>query len=571
MLRATGSIEYVKSFDDQYESNNWTNRASPDSGYAKRNPYWGTNINGNFTANYLTQIGEKHKFNFLGGVEAQSYKRKGYVFEIGDFAGKPFWKNRSAYKSLRDQIIDNRNAAGQQTTRSQEEYTFNSFFGRVNYTYDNRFALQLTARVDGSSKFGTNNKHGFFPAISGAWTLSEEKFVKNIRQINFLKLRASYGIVGNANIPSGQYFANYQVGGVGYNGGSTSYLNSIGNPDLQWETLKNTDVAVEFALFNSRLTGEIAYYHKASSNLLMQPGLSPSTGTGDIYRNLPNSVIVNQGLEISANYKVLQTKNVKWTVGGNIARNKNEVKQWELGPDAVSGGTNDTRVIEGLPLGVNYLVRYYGVDPKDGLPIWLDANGKQTKTFSLDHRVFAGSVMPDYIGGFNTTVEYKRIELSALFSYVIGGSIYDNSGKYQFMGVSKKDWNFREDFVDHWTQPGDVAKYPRLTYDATNYPGLPSEDQFNSTMFLHDASYLRLRELTLGYRVSPGLIKRWKLKSLRIYATGSNLLTFTKYPGGDPEITRDFENPQDRNLSPNVTYLTAPTQRTFIFGINLGF
>ncbi|MEP7256554.1 MAG: TonB-dependent receptor [Ferruginibacter sp.] len=570
-LRATGSIEYTNSFDDIYESSNWINQPNADSGYAKRNPYWGKNINGNFTANYLTQLGKKHKFNFLAGVEAQSYVRKGYLFEIGNFAGEPYWKNNSGYRSRRNEIVDQRNSAGQPTTKAQEEYTFKSFFGRINYTYDNRFALQLTARVDGSSKFGTNNKHGFHPAISGAWTLSEERFIKNIKQINFLKLRASYGIVGNANIPSGQYFANYQVGGIGYNGNSTTYLNNVGNPDLQWETLKNTDVAIEFALLNNRLTGEIAYYHKASTNLLMQPGISPSTGTGDIYRNLPNSVIVNQGLEISLNYKVIQGKDWKWTVGGNIARNENKVKKWELGPDAVSGGTNDTRVIEGLPLGVNYLVRYHGVDPKDGLPIWLDANGNQTKTFSLNHRVFAGSVMPDYIGGFNTTVEYKRFELSALFSYVIGGSIYDNSGKYQLMGVSKKNWNFREDFLDRWTKPGDNAKYPRLTYDATNYPGLPSEDQFNSTMFLHDASYLRLRELTIGYRVSPNTLKKWRLKSLRVYATGSNLLTFSKYPGGDPEITRDFENPQDRNLSPNVTYLTAPTQRTFIFGINLGF
>ena len=570
-VRVNGSIEYTNSFDDIYESNSWINQASPDSGYAKRNPYWGTNINGNFTTNYLTQIGEKHKFNFLGGVEAQSYVRKGYVFEIGNFAGKPYYKDASAYRSRRDEIIDQRKAANQPITRSQEEYTFNSFFGRINYTYDNRFAFQVTARVDGSSKFGTNNKYGFFPAISGAWTLSEEKFIKSIKQINFLKLRASYGIVGNANIPSGAYFADFQPGGIGYNGNSTIYFNRPGNSDLQWETLKNTDVAIEFALFNNRLTGEVAYYNKVSSNILLQPGLAPSSGTADIFRNLPNSEIANQGLEISANYKVIVGKDWKWTVGGNIARNQNKVKKWELGPDAVSGGTNDTRIIEGLPLGVNYLVRYYGVDAKDGSPIWLDANGKQTKTFSLNHRVFAGSVMPDYIGGFNTNVEYKRFELSALFSYVIGGSIYDNSGKYQMMGVSKKDWNFREDFLDRWTQPGDQAKYPRLTYDATTYAGLPSEDQFNSTMFLHDASYLRLRELTIGYRISPNTLKRWKLKSLRVYATGSNLLTFSKYPGGDPEITRDFENPQDRNLSPNVTYLTAPTQRTFILGINLGF
>jgi hypothetical protein len=216
-------------------------------------------------------------------------------------------------------------------------------------------------------------------------------------------------------------------------------------------------------------------------------------------------------------------------------------------------------------------VRYHGVDPNDGLPIWLDAAGKQTKTFSLNHRVYAGSVMPDYVGGFNTALSYKGFDLSALFAFTIGGSIYDNSGKYQFLGVSKKNWNFRRDFLDRWTMPGDDARYPKLMADATDYPGVPSEDQFNSTMFLHDASYMRLRELSLSYRFSRATLGTSFIRDLRVFITGSNLLTFTKYPGGDPEITRDFENAQDRNLSPNVTYLTAPSQRTIVFGLNLNF
>jgi len=158
-----------------------------------------------------------------------------------------------------------------------------------------------------------------------------------------------------------------------------------------------------------------------------------------------------------------------------------------------------------------------------------------------------------------------------LFTFVIGGNIYENSAKYQFLGVSKKFWNFREDFLDRWTKPGDIAKYPKLVSDATNYPGVPSEDQFNSTMFLRDASYLRMRELTIAYRIADKLASKWRLKNVRVFLTGSNLLTFSKFPGGDPEITRDFENPQDRNLSPNITYLTAPSQKTFVFGLNLSF
>lgn len=570
-VRANGSIEYIKGLDNIFETANWIN--NPDSGYAKAFPYWGTNKNVNLTVNYLKNIGQNHKFNLLWGAEANEYVQKIYVFEIGKFSNEPFWKNPDAYKARRDFFIQQRESQNppQATERANGEYTFNSFFGRLNYTYKEKLAAQLTARIDGSSKFGPNNKHGFFPAASAAWTLSEEDFIKKFKFVNFLKFRASFGIVGNASIGSGNYYDNYGIGGTTYNGGNTLYLNALGNPDLGWEQLQNVDVALEFALFSSKLTGEIAYYNKQTTSTILSPGLAPSAGVPDINRNLFDSKVLNEGLELSLNYKIINKPTVKWSVGGNISRNYNEVLDWELGPDAVSGGTNDTRIVKGLPIGVNYLVRYYGVDPADGLPIWLDKNGKQTKTFSLDHRVFAGSVMPDYIGGFNSAAEYKGFDLSVLFTYVIGGKIYDNSGKYQLMGVSKKNWNFREDFLDRWTKPGDIAKYPRLTTDATNYPGLPSEDQFNSTMFLHDASYLRLRELSLGYSVPRRALEKWKIRSLKFYLSGSNLLTFTKYPGGDPEITRDFENPQDRNLSPNVTYLTAPTQKTFVFGLNLGF
>ncbi len=574
-LKAQGNIEYTTAFDDQFESHKWTNFASPDSGYAKRDPYWGTNWSTTYTANYMWNPNEKNKFNFLVGAEAQEYKRKAYRYGIGQYSGSPYWEHPGDYKSLRDSLENQYNSTainGEKASIAQEQYTFNSFFGRINYSFNDRYAFQATARIDGSSKFGPNNKHGFFPAISGAWTISEENFMKTVRAVNFLKVRASYGIVGNANIASGKYDPDFRQGGVSYNGGTTLYQNAYGNPDLKWETLHNIDAAVEFALFSSRVTGEVAYYNKKTTDIILTPGVPLSAGLGEnLYRNLANSKILNEGIEISANVKILTKGAVKLNIGGNISKNRNEVLEYPLGPDAVSGGTNDTRIVKGLPIGVNYLVRYVGVDPKDGNPIWLDRNGKQTKTFSLNHRVYAGSVLPDYIGGFNTALQYKGFEFNTLFSFVIGGNIYENSGKYQFLGVSKKSWNFRKDFLDRWTKPGDNAAYPRLVYDATSYPGVSSEDQFNSTMFLRSASYLRLRELTLAYRLPASVMQKWHLRNVRIFLTGSNLLTFSKYPGGDPEITRDFENPQDRNLSPNITYLTAPSQKTFVFGINLGF
>ncbi len=569
-VKASGSVEYRRAFDDQYETNLWTQKPQ-DSGYAKRYPYWGTNWNTTFTANYLVDMKNGHKLNLLAGQENQSVSLREYTGEIGQWAAKPFWTDVNSvqtYRNLRDRLIKN----NQIREREKDAYTFTSFFARVNYNIKDKYIFQLSARMDGSSKFGANNKYGFFPSGSAAWNVSEEDFMKDISWIDYLKLRTSYGIVGNANIPSGVYYDNFQVGGNNYNGGTTVYLNNLGNPDLQWENMRNFDAGVEFGLFRGRITGELAYYRKISTDILLSPGISPSaTGLGDIWRNLSDTRILNEGLELSANIKLVDNDKVKWTVGGNIARNYNEVLDYELGPDAVSGGTNDTRIVRGLPLGVNYLVRYYGTDPTDGMPIWLDNTGKQTKTYSLNHRVFAGSVLPDYIGGFNTAVSYKNFELSTLFTFVIGGNIYENSAKYQFLGASKKNWNYRKDMLDRWVNPGDQSQYPKLVYDATDYPGVPSEDQFNSTMFLRDADYMRLRELSLSYRFRTASLKKAGIQSLRIFATGSNLLTFTKYPGGDPEITRDFENPQDRNLSPNITYLTAPTQRTIVFGLNVTF
>ena len=563
-LKGQGSIEKVNSYDDQFESYIIQQKSTADSGFASRTPYFGYNWTTTYTANYLWDLNVDNKFNFLAGAEAQEYNLKEYKVGFGQWASSGYWDHSSDFK-------DSLNNTSDDLKRARDQWTFNSFFTRVNYSLKNRYSLQLTARVDGSSKFGTNHKHGFFPAASAAWIISDESFIKDIRQIDFLKLRASYGIVGNANFPNGRYFDDWQVGGVSYNGNPTLYLNSKGNPDLKWETLHNVDAGLEFGLFSNRVTGEVAYYHKVSTDILLQPGTQQSTGDSKAWRNLTNSKILNEGIEFSANVKIINEPNVKWSIGGNIAKNYNEVLEYELGPDAVSGGTNDTRIVKGLPVGVNYLVRYYGVDPADGLPIWLDKNGKQTKTFSLDHRVYAGSVVPDYIGGFNTLSSYKNFDLSALFSFVIGGNIYENSGKYQFLGVSKKNWNFRKDFLDRWTQPGDIAKYPKLVYDATDYPGVPSEDQFNSTMFLRDASYMRLRELSLSYHFPRNIFINSFVKDLRLFVTGTNLLTFSKYPGGDPEITRDFEDAQDRNLSPNITYLTAPSQKTIVFGLNLNF
>lgn len=565
VIKATASVDFTTSFDDQFESALYMGRTDV-AGIAKRYIFHNLNKTGTITASYNWAPTDDHKFNFLIGSESQEVTKKDYNGDIYTFTDKPFWQNKSLYRHVRDSLEN----AGIRTFDERGAWTFVSFFGRINYSLKNRYVLQLLARADGSSKFGPNNKFGFFPAASAAWIITEEDFMKDIDFVRFLKFRASYGVVGNADIGDGMYYAKISPGGQPFIGGATLYPDNIANPDLKWETMRNFDLALEFAVWNNRLSGEIAYYNKTTTDQLLNGAVQPSIGFDRYLRNLDGGKIVNQGVELSLTAKLIEKKDITWTVGGNISKNYNEViSLGQLTADAVSGGTNDTRIIPGYPVGTNYLARFVGVDPNDGLPIWLDKTGKTTKTFSLDHRVPVGKVIPDYVGGFNSNFTYKGFDLGVLFTYAIGGNLYDGSAKRQDGIVT--DWNMRTDIVDRWRQPGDMTKYPRLTMNTSTYPGLSSEWQYNSTMFLYDADYLRLRELTLSYTLPSKMFSNGRIRGIKAFVTGMNLLTFTKYPGGDPEVARDFENPQDRNMSPNVTYLTPPQQKAFTFGFNVNF
>ncbi|MEQ1552819.1 MAG: TonB-dependent receptor [Ferruginibacter sp.] len=562
-LKASASMDYLFSFEDQWESKDFTNDAR--GGIAKRYPIWVKNNSYNFTANYLYKLNDKNKFNFLVGAETQESEvsnTNGDIYAWGQDA--PLYKNKAIYKDSLNKFLNDNTRKKQVVDNS----TFASFFARINFASNDKYFLQVSARRDGSSKFGTNNKYGFFPTASAAWVLSDEKFLKNNNFINNLKLRTSYGLVGNSNIATGKYYYGY---GNNRNYNNTPVLDpyNIGNPDLKWETVRNFDLGLDFGLLNNKLTGEISYYRKVTVDQLLEPGLGASSGFQKSWRNLEGGKILNEGVELTLNYILVKKQQLYVSVGGNISKNYNEVLNLgSIGADALQGGFNDTRIAEGYPVGTNFLVRYHGVDPTDGLPIWLDKNGNQTKTFSLDHRVMAGKVLPNFSGAFNTEIAYKTVEFKTLWTFVSGGNIYDGSAKYQNVG---NNWNIRRDLLDRWTKPGDVAKYPRLTNSVTNYPGLGTNDNYNSTMFLYDASFMRLREISLAYKLPKGLLQKTPFSNAKISLVGMNLLTFSKYPGADPEITRDFQNSQDRNMSPNITFLTPTQAKSFVFSLNLNF
>ncbi|MGD1848042.1 MAG: hypothetical protein ACFB10_21825, partial [Salibacteraceae bacterium] len=229
--------------------------------------------------------------------------------------------------------------------------------------------------------------------------------------------------------------------------------------------------------------------------------------------------------------------------------------------------SNDTRVVVGSPVGTSFLVRCSHVDPANGRPVYLDINGNETYEWNPNDRVPVGDVLPDVVGGLTNRFQFKNWDMSFLLYYSFGGKVYDSSSKRQLGVVT--DWNMRTELFDRWRQEGDNADYPRLTMDTETYgSGTP---WINTDLWLHDADYVRLRRLAVGYTIPDFKVKTRNVRNLRVELSGTNLALWTNFPGLDPEIVRDFENQTDRNLSQNITFLTPPVERTYNLSVNFSF
>lgn len=556
-LKLSGGFDFMHLREDIY--NPGALQQSSDLGSTNRYANYILNWNYSGTASYLMEVGEDHDFNFMVGSEFQRSDSYGYSLFFQDVNG-PIYE----VDSLRENI-DN----AVRTENNPSQWSFLSYFGRVNYTFKDRYMFQGTARIDGSSRFGRNNRYGFFPSVSAGWIISEEDFMKGFERINFMKLRASYGVTGNAAIPDYARFGTFSQdnNGILYNQQPIIFPLQLSNPDLRWETSRTFDLALEMGLLQDRISFELSYYHKLSKDVLLNVNVPPSTGFTNYWDNVAE--ILNRGVELS-----VKSRNIvgqfNWTTDFNIARNYNElVDIGNYTPDAVSGGTNDSRVIVGKPVGSFYLVEFSHVDPENGLPVYIDLDGNETYDYDNAIRKYVGDGLPEAIGGITNSFSYKNWDLSALMTYSIGAKIFDSSSKRQLGVVT--DWNMREEVLDRWRQPGDESTFPILTLDETKY-GLPAGfPWWNTSLFVFDASYIRLRNLSLGYNIPNVHIKNFKFSSFRVVFNVTNVFTITNFPGLDPEVVRDFENAQDRNLSPNVTYLTPPQERAYNLSINLTF
>lgn len=444
---------------------------------------------------------------------------------------------------------------------SRTQFTFLSYFGRVNFNVLDKYLFKGSLRYDGSSRFGKDEQYGLFPAVSGAWIMSDEDFLKDSDILTLLKLRASWGVTGNAGI--GDFASRSLIDGESYNGRPALEPTQLGDPSLKWETTIQYDFGLDFGFANNRISGQIDYYSKTTSDLILDEPIPSTSGYNSLTRNVGE--LKNTGIEL-----VLDTKNVvgtdfRWSSSFNISYNKNEVTKLP-GGDIVSG---ENIVRKDEILASFYIVEYAGADPNNGDALYvsnsLNADGTRDKTLTNDYnsatRVVLGSPFPDLIAGFTNNLYYKNFDFSFTFQGQWGASIYNGGGRFQSANGDYYD-NQSIDQLNRWQNPGDITNVPQARFLAGN-------GSQNSSRYLQGADFIRLRNLTLGFTLPDSFNKSLNIDELRIYFTGVNILTFTNYSDYDPESTYDID--ANSNINVGTAFYSAPPAKTYTVGVNFQF
>ena len=429
-----------------------------------------------------------------------------------------------------------------------------SFFASANYGFDNKYFLNGTLRADGSSKFGPNNKWGYFPSIAGAWVVSREDFMQSVNWISNLKLRASWGISGNQEIPNDAYQTVVsQVGGV---------VNIVryGNPDLKWESTKQTDIGIDLDILKNRISFSADYYNKKTENILLAVPL-PAVSVGVINATYVNAGIVsNKGFEAGVQYRN-RDHAFKYEVGANITTQKNNVDQlYDFVPNIIDN-TSHTITQPGYAISSYYGLQFAGIyQNQSEIDSYLHANtnGAQPGDIKFrdvngdgqiddNDRMVLGNNIPKLFYGFNFNASYKNFDLSFMFQGVQGVDRYNDLK--QILNYDTRPFNSTTSVLGAWDGEGSTNTTPRLTFNDNGGSKV-------SSVFVEDASYLRLKNIELGYTLNA---KRIPLSGCRVYISGQNLLTFTNYSGLDPESTL---------LKDQGTY---PQLKGFILGARFNF
>lgn len=443
-------------------------------------------------------------------------------------------------------------------TPTNAEWSKRSYLGRLTYAYDSKYLFSSNFRADGSSRFAPGRRFGYFPSFSAGWRISGENFMKDSKIINDLKLRGSWGQVGNdEGIGDYSYLKLYQITA------QNSYnLSQPANPDLSWEKTTQTNIGIDLTLLDNRVTFTADAYLKKTNDLLIKVQLPPSTGLGTQALNVGS--MENKGLEFSLSTKNFQREKFTWNTDLNISFNRNKVTSLGAATSSLDfSGLYErdaaVKVVAGRPLGSFYGYVYTGVNAQTGAAMYQDTNGNGV-TGSADpaDRTFIGSAQPKFNYGITNNLNYGNFGLSIFFQGVQGSQLF-NASRIDLEGMYDTK-NQSAEVLNRWTTPGQVTNIPRALVAS-------SENSLTSSRFVENASYLRLKTATFSYNFGKTLLGKWKMDKLMVFASGYNLLTFTKYSGLDPEVSRYDANSPDMG----VDYGTYPQSRSFIFGVNVGF
>lgn len=499
---------------------------------------------------YNTSLG-KHSFDAMAGTSGTT----------SDYSTS--YQSASKFIDGTVQTLNGGNKVSPGNGTFASQWSIMSYIGRLAYNYDSKYLLTGNIRVDGSSKLHPDHRWGYFPSFSGAWRISSEDFMKNLTWIDDMKIRGGWGQTGNqAGLGDYNYLARYSISRINWwepgNANVTPIItqSSLRNTDLSWETTTQSNVGLDLTMFNSRLTFGADYYFKKTTDMLMNVTLpAGSSVASNIWRN--EGEMTNEGFEFAVSSRNIEGR-FTWTTDFNISFNKNQLTNLALTKVYYDAKTSDNiteyivRNEPGRPMGGFYGYFTEGVDPETGEMIYRDLTGDGQVTSS--DRDYIGDPNPDFTYGLTNTFSYKNFNLSVLIQGSQGNDIF-NASRIETEGMyDGKNQNTR--VLDRWRRPGMVTTIPKAGYDMKI-----------SDYFVEDGSFMRIKDLTLSYNVSPSKMKKLGISKLQPYISGSNLLTITKYLGFDPEVNQWGSS----GAVQGIDWGTYPQTRTFIVGLNLEF
>ena len=464
------------------------------------------------TANYTNVFGGYHSLRALVGQEATKYS------SFSTFNGATGVDPLIPYPNTGDQTLST-------VSDGLSRDTMLSFFSIVDYNYDNKYFAQATLRTDGSSLFGSANKWGTFYSFSGSWNLHKEEFMSHLDGINVFKARLSYGLNGNNGIAAYRAYGLYSP--TIYNGINGMYPSRPENKELSWEKNSTWNFGLDFAFFENRLRGSLDFYNRTTLDLLLNKKVPQTSGFGSNFVNTGS--MANRGVELQLAFDILQGKDYYWSLGFNLANNKTQIL--DLGGEDVIEVADWLHHKVGNSMYTYYLSDYYGVNPANGEALWVDVDGNLTNQYSRARKYYAGSPEPKFVGGFNTTFNWKGLSLSAFFEYKLGNKILPmNESYYMQSDGATMNMNQFASALDYWKKPGDTGCHPKPVAGQTS-----NSNDFTIDRWMQDGSYLRFKDITVSYSLPQVTLDKMNIKGLRFYVSGLNLYTFSDVTAYDPE------------------------------------